>query len=123
MQPPLQRVNTPVSLLVTVRPEADGQYTAQAVGLPDIQATASTREGAIQQVRSVLSAWLASGQLVQLELPQENPLLKWFGWAKDDPDYDLYLEEIRRFREEEDQRERQELGQSECSDSSSTPTT
>lgn len=113
----------PISPLVLVRPEPPGQYTAQVVGLSEIRATAATREEAIQQVRQVLMAWLASGQLVAVQLPPENPWLKYAGWAKDDPDYEEYLEEIRRFRQEEDERFRQEVEEGECSDSSSTPTT
>ncbi len=123
MQPQMQPVNVPVYHLLVVRPEPSGHYTAQAVGLPDVQATAGTREEAIQQVRSILTEWLAAGQLVQVELPQKNPLMKWLGWAKDDPDFDLYVEEIRRYREEVDRREQPELEQRRCSDSSSTPTT
>lgn len=100
--------------LVFVR-ESDGQFTAQALGIPEIKATAATQDEAIQAVRESLMAWLSSGQIVPVDVPNGNPLLQWFGHAKDDPDFDLYCEEIRRYRQEVDERE--------CSDSSSTPTT
>jgi hypothetical protein len=104
-----------MKLFIIVRPEPAGQYTAQAVGIPEIKATSSSREVAIQNVQAALLQSLASGQLVPVELPEENPLLRWYGKDKDDPYFEEYLEEIRRFRQEADERE--------CSDSSSTPTT
>jgi hypothetical protein len=58
-----------------------------------------------------------------IEMPRQNPLMLRFGYAKDDPDFDLYLEEIRKFREEEDRREGYVPDTEECSDISSTPTT
>ena len=124
MNPDNQTAEAPLRSLIVVRPEPAGLFTAQAVGLPEIHATAASREEAIRQVHLVLANWLAEGQLVPIELPPPNPLLKWFGHAKDDPDFDLYLEEIRRYREEVDQREGQQPGDGNpCSDSSSIPTT
>ena len=46
-----------------------------------------------------------------------------FGWAKDDPTFDEYLEEIRKFRDRVDSGQNQDSGSSECSDTSLTPTT
>lgn len=123
MKPPTEATREALTPLVEVRPEPDGQYTAQVVGIPEIRLTAATREEALGQVREVLSAWLASGRLVAVEVPQTNPLLQWFGHAKEDPDFDLYLEEMRRFREEVDAREGPQGDEQACSDSSSTPTT
>jgi hypothetical protein len=100
---------------IIVRREPSGQFTAQAVGIPEARATAATKKAAVDQVQALLSKWVAEGDLLSVELPPENPLLLWAGHAADDPDFDLYLEEIRRFRQEMDERE--------CSDSSSTPTT
>jgi hypothetical protein len=110
--------------LVLVRPEPAGQYTAQLVGVPELRATAQTAEAAVEQVRHSLAQWLAAGQLVPIELPNENSLTDSFGHAKNDPEFQLYLEEIRRFRQEEDERIRQENDQQpSCSSSSSIPTT
>jgi hypothetical protein len=41
------------------------------VGLPEVRATAATRDEALEQVRSVLRQWLASGQLVPIVLAEE----------------------------------------------------
>ena len=90
---------------IVVRPEPAGQFTAQLLGLPELSATAASRDEAIAQVRARILEWLEEGRLALVETPKENPLLKWFGWAKDDPDYDVFLAEMRRYREEVDQRE------------------
>jgi hypothetical protein len=52
---------------------------------------------------------------VELPPPQSAPVQERAGHAKDEPDFEVYLEEIQQFRQEVDERE--------CSDSSSTPTT
>src|SRR5271165_3921745 len=95
----------PPSCLVQVRPEPGGQFTAQILGLADLQATAATREEALEQLRAVVRQQLDSGSLVCMDIPQENPLMRLFGHAKDDPDFDDYLDEIRRYREEVDRRD------------------
>ena len=63
------------------------------------------------------------GSIVAIETPRRNPIMERAGWAKDDPDFDLFREEIRKFREEEDRREGRVWETEECSDISSTPTT
>lgn len=108
---------------VVVRPEPVGQFTAQLLGLPELHATAASREEAIEQVRARIGEWMAAGQLVSIDVAAENPLLRWFGHTDpNDPDEQAYLEELARFREEDLQRRLQELDL-ECSSSSSTPTT
>jgi len=92
--------------LIIVRSGPQDQFTAEAVGIPELTATAATKIKAIKQVESQLAEWVKTGQLVRAELPEENPALEWAGWAKDDPDYESYLAEIRRFRQEENERDR-----------------
>jgi predicted RNase H-like HicB family nuclease len=111
------------SLLVQIRPEPDGQFTAELPGFADLHATAATREEAVEQLRALIRQQLDSGSLVCLDIPQENPLLSRFGSAKDDPTFDDYLEEIRKYREEVDRREGQVPDPGECSNTSSIPTT
>jgi hypothetical protein len=111
------------SCLVRVSPAQDGQVTAELLGAPDIQATAATPEEAVEQVRRLLEQQVNLGSFVAVEIPQQNPLAKWAGYAKDDPDFELYLEEIRKFREEEDRREGYVPDPGECSNTSSTPIT
>ncbi|MFI5457817.1 MAG: hypothetical protein ACHRXM_20445 [Isosphaerales bacterium] len=111
------------SCLIQVRPVPAGQFTAQLVGAADLQATAATREEAIEQLRGLLQEQVNLGLLLAIELPRENPLMRWFGHAKDDPTFDDYLNEIRKFREEVDRREGQDSDPGECPDTSLTPTT
>ena len=111
---------TPLAYLVRVRSEPAGQFTAETIGLPDLRATADTREAAVERVRVLLNQRLASGELVLVTpdaavVPAPGQHRRFAGHSKDDPDFDQYLEEIRRFRQEADQQE--------SSSSSSTPTT
>jgi len=66
---------------------------------------------------------LDSGSLVCTDIPRESPLMRWFGRAKDDPDFDAYLDEIRKYREEVDRHADHGSDPSERSDTSSTATT
>ena len=112
----------PIRFPVVVREEPPGQFTAEAVGLPELRATALTRDDAIDQVRTLLYRWRFNGQMVLVEVPAENPLLKWRGWAKDDPLEEEYLAELGRLKQEDYERTLRELDE-ECPGSSSTPTT
>ena len=80
-------------------------------------------EEALSQVRARIQEWLGTGLLAPLELSQEHPWRQWFGWARDDPDRELYLEEIRRARQEDDMPASPENNDRTCSSISSTPTT
>jgi hypothetical protein len=113
----------PSSCLVQIRAEPDGQFTAQLPGVAEIHATAATREEAVERLRALIRQQLDSGSLVCLDIPQVNPLMSRFGSARDDPDFDDYLEEIRKYREEVDRRAEHGPDISECSNTSSTPTT
>ncbi len=111
------------SHLVEVRAEPAGLVTAALVGLSDLSATAETREDAVDRLRALIRQRVESGGLVTIEIPHENPLMSRFGWAHNDPTFDDYVNEIRKFREEVDRRDNRDSGSAECSDPSSTPTT
>ena len=102
---------------VVVRPGPAGRFTAHSAAVPEIRAEAETVEAALGQVEAALAAW--AGALFWVPVAPSpataHPALPWAGHAKDDPDFDLYLDEIRRAREQADQRE--------CPATSSTPTT
>ncbi len=91
--------------LVVVRAEAPGRYTAQALGLPEVRGEGKTEAEAIQQVRESLATWLGSGKLVCVQVPANgtgNPWLDYAGRSANDPQFEAYLEEMRRAREAED---------------------
>jgi HPt (histidine-containing phosphotransfer) domain-containing protein len=111
---------------IVVRPEPAGQFTAQLLGLPQLHATAASREQAIEQVRARIAEWIAAGQLVPIEVPMGHPLLRFSGWIDpNDPGEQVYLEELARQRAEDLERTLREYAQEDeqCSGSSSTPTT
>ena len=75
--------------------EPAGRYTAQAVGLPEITASAGSREEALQGVHAILRQLLTTGQLVEIEVAADNSLLSWAGRADpNDPNEQAYLEEL-----------------------------
>jgi predicted RNase H-like HicB family nuclease len=86
---------------VIVRAEPPDQYVAHALGIPEIQAVATTETEAVDQVRQGLAHWLESAKLVRVEVPVPNggnPWLDTFGRSADDPEFDVYREEIERAR-------------------------
>ena len=104
--------------LVRIRHSSPGTYTAEVVGLPEVQASAGSREEAVREVRDRLEQLLSSGQLVQVELrPAESPPLD-----PNDPLEQEFLQELERNRREDLERTLKEYDQ-QCSSSSSTPTT
>jgi hypothetical protein len=92
--------------LVVVRAEPPGRFTAQSLTVPELKAEAATEAAAVEQVRLSLSAWLAKGKLVRVDVSPSgtgNPLLDNFGAFANDPLFDDYLEEVKRAREAADQ--------------------
>jgi hypothetical protein len=103
--------------------DTSGQFTVQVVGVPELRATAATRAQAIEQIRTMLSEWLASGQLMVIEVPCPNPLLHFAGHLDPhDPLEQEFVEELARRRRKDREQMLREDGQ-ECPNSSSTPTT
>ena len=112
-----QPASAAASYLVRVELTPSGSWVADAVGLPNLPPTAATREAAVEQVRRLLGQAVADGELVVVA-PDADIVAagrRFAGHSRDDPDFDAYQEEIRRFREEVDEQQ--------CSSSSSTPTT
>ncbi len=108
---------------VVARSEPTGQVTAQVVGVPELSANAATRADAIEQLRAKIMDWMATGQLMSIEVPCPNPLLDFPGHLDpNDPIEQEFLEELRRRRRDDLDQTLAEDDQ-ECSNSSSTPTT
>ena len=109
--------------LVRVRTEPDGRFTAEAVGLPDITATAERREVAVQHVQAMLNEMLARGDLTSVPVPWANPLLHFQHHGDpDDPTEQEFLKELARMKQEDLDHRLRELDE-EWPSSSSTPTT
>ena len=108
---------------VMIRPDTAGRFTANVAGLPEVCATAATREEALDRVHDILRSLLASGQLVSIEVQPPQPILAWIGQIDTkDPEELAYLAALARDRQEDLDNTLRELDQ-ECSNTSSTPTT
>ena len=68
-----------------------------------MKAEGTTESEAIDKVRDSLTEFLANAKLVKYSAPVENPWLKAFGSDADDPDFENYLEEIRKARAAENE--------------------
>lgn len=111
---------------IFVRPEPEGKFTAQVLGLPELAVTAASRDEAIAQIRGRILESIALGQLVPVEIPKEHPLMRYHGWIDpNDPGEKIYLEELARLKAEDLERTLREYAEEDdqCSGSSSTPTT
>ncbi len=125
MQPDVLTANLLSGQLVKVSADPPGQYTAQLLGLPEVSATAASREQAVEELRRILVEWLNDGRLVALRsvfppMPRKPP-----GWAENDPMEQEFLQEMARMRQEDLERTLREYEEEDraCQGSSSTPTT
>jgi hypothetical protein len=107
---------------VSVRAEPAGQFTAQAIGLPDMHATAATSAEAIARVQGMVSTLIAAGQLVTIQLPIVTQQQSLKTWDPNDPELKEFIEILEEHAREDLENTLRELDQ-ECSNSSSTPTT
>lgn len=89
------------TLWIVVKPEPAGQFTAQLLGLPELSATAASRDEAIAQVRIVLEQWLDSGRLTPLAVNPAHSLRNWPGHDPADPLEQEFLADLERFRQED----------------------
>ncbi len=87
---------------IAVWPGGENQFVAQAIGFPDVKAEAATESEAVEKVHDSLEEFLAKSKLIKISVRSGNPWLDVAGHSADDPDFDLYLEEIRKYRMEQD---------------------
>jgi hypothetical protein len=86
---------------VIVRAEDGNGYVAQPIGLPELRVTAASEGEAVDAVRQALERWLASAKVVHVSVSTAetgNPWLDSFGRSASDPDFEEYLEELRKAR-------------------------
>lgn len=85
---------------VLVQSHNENAFIASIIGVPDCVAEGHTREEAIAGVRDALTARLAQGEVVTIEVELSeiasagNPWLDNFGRFKDDPTFDDLMAEI-----------------------------
>lgn len=110
--------------LVVVRQDATGQFTAEALGLPEVRATDSDRTNAISRVRAELRDLVNLGRLTQVELSLESPLPDGCAIDPNDACEEEYRRILEKFKKADlDQTLREyELEDGQCSSSCSIPT-
>ena len=84
-----------------VRTDSPDRVEAQPLGLPELKTVASSEAEAVQRASEALTQWLASVKVVHVSVPfpvSGNPWIDSFGRSADDPDFDEYLDEIRKAR-------------------------
>ena len=87
---------------VIVRSESPTRFVARAVGLPELESIAPSEAEAVAQVKQKLTAWLKDAKVVEVSVPTGNPWLDSFGRSATDPQFDDYLAELQRYREEQE---------------------
>jgi predicted RNase H-like HicB family nuclease len=81
----------------------DNGYRATAMVPTPVVAEASTRDEAVDRIRSLIQERLARAELVHLEIPvsaESNPWLAIAGTWRDHPDVDEVVENIEAYRRE-----------------------
>jgi hypothetical protein len=103
---------------IRVRPDPDGRFTAEAIGMPDVRATADRRDAAVRQVEAVLNGMVGRGELV----PAGTTLARLDPIDPDEPMEQEFLRQLELQRREDLDRTLREY-EAQCPGSSSTPTT
>jgi hypothetical protein len=83
---------------IVVRPSGEDQFVAHSVLFPEVKAEAASESEAVEKVRRSLDEFLAASKLIKVSRRSGNPWLDAFGSAADDPDFEVYLDEIRKAR-------------------------
>src|SRR5262249_10902210 len=112
--------------LVRVRAEPAGGFTAEAVGLPEVTATAATREEAVRQVQLRILKRVTDGRLdvVRVAPPgKSTPGISSTPIDPNSPEEQVFLKELARLKREDLEQTLRQYAEEDggCSDSSSTP--
>jgi|APDOM4702015191_1054821.scaffolds.fasta_scaffold765681_1 predicted RNase H-like HicB family nuclease len=93
---------------VFVESQADHEFVASIVGMPDCIAQGTSKAEAISKAKTALTEKIARGELVTIEIepPTNQPKVKlWvntFGLFATDPTFDDFLKEITTYRQQVD---------------------
>ena len=89
---------------VLVKTISATRHEAWVIGLPNIREVASTQEEALAKAKGAIERLLSSGDLILVSVPSKekaNPWLRLFGRSAEDPDFDEFVQEMRRLRSED----------------------
>jgi hypothetical protein len=83
---------------VIVRPETGDRFVARPLGLPELEASASSEAEAVEEVKHKLDEWFRGAKVVEVCVSTGNPWLDFAGSSADDPNWEEYQAEIKRYR-------------------------
>lgn len=87
--------------LITLHTTDAGRVVARSLFFPDVIAEGATEQEAIALVRKGLKERMEKTRLVRIDVPEDSPSNPWLdacGAFADDPQYELYQEELRKAR-------------------------
>lgn len=93
---------------VFVQSQADNQFIASVLGIPNCVALGRTKEEAIAKAKTTLAEKLAHGELVTIDIDSQSvsqdhdPWLKHMGIFANDPTFEDFLEEVAAYRQQVD---------------------
>ncbi|WP_414543793.1 hypothetical protein [Nostoc sp. CCY0012] len=84
----------------------DGFTIATVLEVPDCQIRDETKEGAVEKVQQLLQKRLDKAEIIKIPTPiqpstLENPVMRFAGIFRDDPDFIEIMKEIRAEREQD----------------------
>jgi hypothetical protein len=101
----------PGQLLLEIRNEPAGRFTALVPGIPQLCAGADTHEAAIEGIRGAIIEWFITGRLVMIPLPAMPMPRHGPGWPDNDPIEQEFLQELQRMKREDLERTLREYEQ------------
>jgi hypothetical protein len=94
---------------VLLTKNAENQYIATAMFLPNVAASGTSEAEAIERLRAELLKLQARSRVVKIELPTQenaaNPWVQMAGLFADDPTWESFQAEIAAYRAEMNQRD------------------
>ena len=89
---------------VLLTKQANSQYTARVLSLPDVVVSGTDDTEVLARVRAAIAHIQANSRVVQVEAPplaemSDDPWLRFAGMWEEDPDWDMFQSEIKSFRE------------------------
>jgi hypothetical protein len=91
---------------ILLRKQPTNGYVATALGWPDCQVTAPTRDEAVKQIRTTIADLLISGEVINLDIPTSITPASYsetFGAFREDSTFAEFVAEVSLYRQEQNQ--------------------
>lgn len=95
-----------MSYSVLLQDQSPKGYRATLLAWPGVEVEAHTRKDALDQMRVAIAKLLADGEVVELEVSHDQPIIpapyqETFGMFRDDPTFSDFLAEVESYRQRE----------------------